>query len=86
MGVKWFVCKQFRDYLYYARHFHIYRDNNAVINIVYTEKLTTGQRWVNELAEFSFSLHYKPGKQNTIPDTLSPTPEQTHLESRNRVS
>ena len=40
----------------------------------------TGQRWVNELAEFSFSLHYKLVKQNTIADTLSCTSKQTHLE------
>ena len=46
-----------------------------------TGRLTaTSQRWVNELAEFSFSLHYKPSKQNTIADTLSCTSEQTHLE------
>ena len=48
-----------------------------------TERLTTtGQRWVNKLPEFSFSLHCKPGKQNTIAAALSRTPEQTHLEYR----
>ena len=45
----------------------------------------TGLRWVNKLAEFSFSLYYKPGKQNTILDTLSRTSEQTHLEPNNHV-
>ena len=75
------VCNQFKDYLYYAPHFHIYTDNNPVTYIVSTGRLTaTGQRWVNELAEFCFSLHYKPGKHNTIAETLSRTSEQTHLE------
>ena len=41
---------------------------------------TTGQRWVNELLEFFFSVHYKPGKQNITADTLSHTPEQMYLE------
>ena len=75
------ACNQFRDYLYYAPHFHIYTDNNSVTYIVSTGRLTaTGQRWVNELAEFSFSLHYKQGKHNTTAETLSRTSEQTHLE------
>ena len=40
----------------------------------------TSQRWINELAEFSFFLHYKPSKQNVIADTLSCTSERAHLE------
>ena len=81
LEVKWAVCNQFKDYLYYAPHFHIYTDNNPVTYIISTGRLTaTGQRWVNELAEFSFSLHYKSGKQDPIADTLSRTSEQTHLE------
>ena len=81
LGVKWAVYNQFRDYLYYAPHFHIYTDNNTVTYIMSTGRFTaTGQRWVNELAQFSFSFHYKPGKQNSIEDTLSRTSDQTHLE------
>ena len=80
-GVKWAVCNQFRDYIYYTPHFHIDTDNNPLTYIMSTGRLTaTGQRWVNELAEFSFSLHYKQGKQNTIADTISRTSKQTHLE------
>ena len=79
--VKWDVCNQFRDYLYYAPHFHIYTDNNPATYIMSTGRLTaTSQRWVNKLAEFSFSLNYEPGEKNTIADTLSRTSKQTHLE------
>ena len=47
-----------------------------------TGRLTaTCERWVNAPAEFYFSLHYKPDKQNTIADTLSHKSEQTHLEN-----
>ena len=55
LGVKWVVCNQFRDYLYFAPHFHIYIDNYPVTYIMSTGRLTAiGQRWVNELAEFSY--------------------------------
>ena len=81
LGVKWVVCNQIRDYLYYARHFHIYTGNNPVTYIMSTGRLTaTDQRWVNELAEFSFSLNYKPVKQNTIAGTRSCKSKQIHLE------
>jgi len=34
----------------------------------------TGQRWVNQLADFHFTLHYKPGVENVVADTLSRLP------------
>ena len=83
-GAKWaVVCDQYRDYLYYASHFHIYTDSNPVTFIMFTEKLTaTNRRWVNEQAELFFAIYYKLGKQNIIADTLSRTSEQTHLEHK----
>ena len=34
----------------------------------------TGQRWVNELSNFNFSIHYKPGIENVVADSLSRYP------------
>ena len=31
----------------------------------------TGQRWVNELSNLNFSIHYKPGIENVNADSLS---------------
>ena len=68
-GVKWAIRNQFRDYLYCTPQFHIHTDNNPVTYIMSTGKLAaTSKRWANEVAEFSFSLHYKPGKQNITTD------------------
>ena len=81
LAVKWAVCNHFRDYLYYVPHFKIYTDNNPVTYITTAGRLSaTGQRWVNELAEFNFSIHYSPGKQDVIADTLSRPPVNTYVE------
>ena len=34
----------------------------------------TGQRWVNELSNFNFSIHYRPGVENVVVDSLSRYP------------
>ena len=34
----------------------------------------TGQRWVNELSNFNFSIHYKLGIENIVADSLSRYP------------
>ena len=61
------VYDQFRDYLCYTSHFHIYTGNNLVTFTISIGKLTaTDQRWVHEQAELLFALHYKPGKENII--------------------
>ena len=72
LGLKWEICDHFRDYLYYAEHFDVYIDFNPLAYIKTSCKLNaTGQRRVNELANFQFSLNYKPGIQNNVADSLS---------------
>ena len=45
----------------------------------------TGQRWINELANFNFSIYYKPGVQNVIPDALSQFPIEKNTVETNTV-
>ena len=33
-------------------------------------------RWVNELADFNFSIKYRPGKENVDADSLSRKPQE----------
>ena len=50
----------------------MYTDNNPLTYILSTAKLDAcGQRWVADLANFYFTLHYKPGSTNTVADALS---------------
>lgn len=79
LALKWSICERFRDYLYYAPHFVVYTDNNPLTYVLTTAKLNaTGHRWVGELADFSFTIRYRPGKRNADADGLSRLPLDIH--------
>ena len=71
LALKWAICDQFRDYLYYAPSFKVYTDNNPLTYVLSSAKLNaTGLRWIGDLADFNFTIHYRPGKANIDADTL----------------
>ena len=71
----WTITDHFRDYLYYAKDFVVYMDNNPLLYVTSTAKLNAcGQHWVNELADYNFSIKYHPGKMNRDADCLSRAP------------
>ena len=75
MALRWAVTEQFRDYLYYAPHFRVYTDNNPLTYVQSCAKLNATQlRWVGELANYHFSIHYRPGKAHIDADTMSRLP------------
>ena len=75
LALKWAVCEHFRDILNYAPTFTIYTDNNPLTYILSTAKLNaTGHRWVSELADFTFDIKYRPGRNNQDADALSRMP------------
>ena len=76
LALKWAICDQFRDYLYYAPSFTVYTDNNPLTYVLTSAKLNaTGLRWVKELADLNFTIKYRPGKANNDADTLSRIPD-----------
>ncbi|XP_068738778.1 uncharacterized protein [Montipora capricornis] len=75
LALKWAICEQFRDYLYYAPSFTVYTDNNPLTYVLSTAKLnSTGHRCVLEVANFNFEIKYRLGKVNKDADTLSRLP------------
>lgn len=75
LALKWAICERFRDYLFHAPHFEVYTDNNPLTYILTTAKLNaTGHRWVAELADFNFTIKYRPGRCNADADGLSRMP------------
>ena len=72
LASKWAVTDKFKEYLYGGNWFVVYTDNNSLTYILSTAKLDAcGQRWVAELTNFNFTLHYKRGSTNTVADALS---------------
>lgn len=75
LALKWAITEKFRDYLYYASFFTVFSDNNPLTYVLSTAKLNaTGSRWVAELADFNFTIKYRPGKDNIDADSLSRMP------------
>ena len=68
------MCDRFHEYLYGGR-FEVFTDNNPLTYVLTTAKLdATGQRWVANLANCTFSIKYKSGKSNVDADALSRIP------------
>ena len=89
LALKWAITDHFRDYLYYAKHFTVFTDNNPLTYVLKTAKLNAnGLRWVGELADFDFDIRYRPGTSNIDADTLSrlsPNPENYFEECKEEI-
>ena len=74
LALKWAVTDRFHEYLY-GGSFNVYTDNNPLTYVLSSAKLDAiGQHWVASLAPYNFSLHYNPGRQNVVADSLSRIP------------
>ncbi len=70
--LKWAITERFRNYLFHAPHFTVYSDNNPLMYVTKSAKLNaTGHRWVAKLADYGFTLKYRPGSANRDADFLS---------------
>ena len=75
LALKWSVTEAFREYLAYANDFLILTDNNPLVYVMEATKLNAfGERWVSELAEYNFTIRYRPGSTNKDADCLSRLP------------
>lgn len=71
LAMKWAITDKFADYLHNAK-FAVWTDNNPLTYVMTSAKLdATTQRWVAALANYDFTIHYKPGSANKEADALS---------------
>lgn len=74
LALKWAMVEKYHDYLY-GHTFSVYTDNNPLTYILTTAKLdATGHRWLAQVSNYNFSIHYKTGKTNVDADMLSRLP------------
>lgn len=75
LAMKWAICERFREYLYHATSFVVYTDNNPLTYVLSTAKLNaTTHRWIAELADYNFTIKYRPGRVHRDADGLSRMP------------
>ncbi|KAK3709629.1 hypothetical protein QZH41_010093, partial [Actinostola sp. cb2023] len=71
LALKWAVSDKFREYLMGSK-FVVYTDNNPLTYLQSKCKLkAVEQRWAAELANFNFTIKYRPGRHNQNADALS---------------
>lgn len=71
LALKWAVTEKFREYLI-SSTFAVLTDNNPLTYLQSKCKLkAVEQRWLSELANFSFNIKYRVGKHNANADALS---------------
>ena len=62
--------------MYLFGHFDVLTDNMAVVHLRTKPTLTKREaRWVELLADFNFTVHHKPGRDNAAADALSRRPD-----------
>ena len=75
LALKWCITDKFNDYLIHGPPFEVITDNNPLTYILTSAKLNaTGQRWVNQLANYNFSIKYRAGKTHVDADYMSRHP------------
>lgn len=79
LALKWAVTEKFRDLLRYSK-FTVITDHNPQRYLDTANLSAVEQRWVAQLAEFHFEVHYKPGWLNQNADVLSRLPMQLEPE------
>ena len=94
LALKWAITEQFHEYLSPCgknrNEFVVHTDNNPLTYIFSSANLdAAGQRWVDHLASYNFSLEYQKGKDNTVADFLSQMnerlPEEEVQEYLNKI-
>lgn len=78
LALFWAVTEKFKHYLWGA-NFTVFTDNNPLVHIGTARLGAVEQRWVAQLANFTFSVKYRPGSANRNADVLSRLPGEANV-------
>src|SRR4051812_36842506 len=71
LGLVVFALKTWRHYLY-GEDFVVFSDHKSLgYNFTQKELNMRHRRWLEYLADYTFTMHYHPGKANVVADALS---------------
>lgn len=70
LAMKWALVEKFKDYLWGAK-VTVVTDNNPLVLLPSAKLGAVEIRWVSQLANFDYTIKYRPGKDNTNADVLS---------------
>ena len=73
LALKWAITDKFKDYLWGAQ-VTVFTDNNPLVHLETAQLGATEQRWVAQLANYSYEIRYRPGTANRNADVLSRLP------------
>lgn len=73
LAMKWAIVEKFKDYLWGAK-VTIVTDNNPLVHLQTAKLGAVEQRWAAQLANFDYTLKYRPGRDHTNADVLSRLP------------
>lgn len=74
LALFWAITEKFKHYLW-GSAFTVFTDNNPLVHLETAKLGAVEQRWVAQLANFTFKVKYRPGTTNQNADALSRLPE-----------
>ncbi|KAL2091106.1 hypothetical protein ACEWY4_013369 [Coilia grayii] len=78
LGLKWAITETFKDYLWGA-DIEVFTDNNPLVHLATANLGATEQRWAAQLANYRYTIKYRPGARNGNADGLSRRPEKAEV-------
>lgn len=73
LALKWAITEKFKDYLWGAT-IDVFTDNSPLVHLATANLGAVEQRWVNQLANYQYTIRFRPGRTNKNADALSRLP------------
>uniref|UniRef100_A0A9J7ZJ87 Gypsy retrotransposon integrase-like protein 1 n=1 Tax=Cyprinus carpio carpio TaxID=630221 RepID=A0A9J7ZJ87_CYPCA len=73
LALKWAITEKFKDYLWGAT-INVFTDNSPLVHLATANLGAVEQRWVNQLANYKYTIKFRPGRTNKNADALSRLP------------
>lgn len=80
LALFWAITDKFKHYLW-GSEFTVFTDNNPLVHLETAKLGAVEQRWVAQLANFTFSVKYRPGTTNRNADALSRLPGEANAQA-----